>query len=252
MTGTGLAAAPPPQARPRIRSGPVADLFDSSTPDDVGERPGPLADRLRPARLADVMGQDHSRSGRPAGRDAAVGDAVLADPLGTARGWQDHDRAAARARDRPAFRAGQRHLHRRLGPQKGVRGGQAAAPAGPRHAAVRRRDPSLQQGSAGRLSAAYGGWHDPARRRDDGESVVRAERRPALARTGAGPRPAVAGRPGASRGARRSRTRRAAAARCAGPGGDARDGRRRRPGGAEPRRADRRLEGQRPARRPTI
>lgn len=37
----------------------MADLFASDPPDPQGEAPRPLADRLRPARLADVVGQSH-------------------------------------------------------------------------------------------------------------------------------------------------------------------------------------------------
>jgi putative ATPase len=60
--------------------------------------------------------------------------------------------------------------------RKGFRG--RAAPTRERagDASVRRRDPPFQQGAAGRLPAAYGGWDDPAGRRDDGEPVLRAER----------------------------------------------------------------------------
>ena len=45
----------------------------------------------------------------------------------------------------------------------------------PPHGAVRRRGASLQQGAAGCVPAAYRARHDPVRRRDDGESVVRIE-----------------------------------------------------------------------------
>jgi putative ATPase len=59
----------------------------------------------------------------PLGAMLAAG-AVVADPLGAARGGQDHHRAAAGRRNRPAFRPDQRDLHRRARPAQGLRGRQ--------------------------------------------------------------------------------------------------------------------------------
>ena len=60
--------------------------------------PRPLADRLRPEKLADVVGQDHLLGpGRRAHPHARVRLARLADLLGPARHRQDHRGPAARA-----------------------------------------------------------------------------------------------------------------------------------------------------------
>ena len=66
------------------------------------QAPHPLADRLRPKTLADIVGQDHllgpDGPDRPHGRGAA---ARLDDPVGAAGLRQDDDRPAAGARHRP-------------------------------------------------------------------------------------------------------------------------------------------------------
>ena len=66
---------------------------------------------------------------------------------------------------------------------------QAGAPDHP----VRRRNPSLQQGAAGRLPAARRGGRPRADRRDDRESVVRGERGAAVAVEGVRPEAARSG-----------------------------------------------------------
>ena len=101
--------------------------------------------------------------------------AWLDDLLGAAGQRQDDGRAADR-------RFPQRHVRAALGDPYG-RGGieedLRRRPRAPRaragHAPVRRRDPSLQPRAAGFFSAGDGGWLDHADRRDDGESVVRAQ-----------------------------------------------------------------------------
>ena len=76
----------------------VPNLFEAAGLEKGAPRP--LADRLRPTRLAEVVGQDHL-----VGPDGALtrlhrlGLAGLADLLGAARHRQDHRRAAARQRD---------------------------------------------------------------------------------------------------------------------------------------------------------
>ena len=109
-----------PAAVPRIGAA-MASLFEAAGLDKAAPRP--LADRLRPERLDDVVGQDHLL-----GPDGALtpdaGDrlARLADLLGAARHRQDHRGAAARPRDRPPFRADLGGLLRRRRPEEGVRG----------------------------------------------------------------------------------------------------------------------------------
>jgi len=61
---------------PNISGFDMSDLFANTPPADIGPRP--LADRLRPARLADVIGQD-----QVLGADA---------PLGTMLGRPGHCR----------------------------------------------------------------------------------------------------------------------------------------------------------------
>ena len=107
--------------------------------------PRPLADRLRPASLAEVIGQDHllGEQGMLVAHGQG-GAALLGDLLGTAGHRQDHRGAAARRGHRSSFRAALGHPFRRLGFAQGVRRRQSAPRGGPRHAAVRRRDPPLQ------------------------------------------------------------------------------------------------------------
>ena len=75
------------------------------------------------------------------------------------------------------------------------------------HAAVRRRDPSLQPRPAGQLPAGDGGRHHRAGRRHHREPVVRTERAAAVARARAGVQIARRGGDREAAGARRSRSR---------------------------------------------
>ena len=78
---------------------PMTSLFEN-------QAPRPLADRLRPKSLAEIVGQDHLLgAGRPDRADGGEPAAVLDDPVGTAGLRQDDDRAAAGERHRPSFRA---------------------------------------------------------------------------------------------------------------------------------------------------
>ena len=181
------------------------------------DAPRPLADKLRPTELAEVVGQDHLLgAGRRAHAHARYPLARLAGVLGTARDRQDHGGAAAGAGDRPAFRADLGDLLRRRRPQEGVRRGARAARDRAGHAAVRRRDPSLQPRAAGFLPAGDGRRHHRAGRRHHREPVLRADRAAALARARAGVQAArrrgdrEAARP------RRGDRRQDAAARCRG------------------------------------
>ncbi len=78
------------------------------------QAPRPLADRLRPKRLEEIVGQDHLLAADgPIGRMLAARPALLDDPLGAAGLRQDHDRPPAgradldciSSRSRPCSRA---------------------------------------------------------------------------------------------------------------------------------------------------
>ena len=113
----------------------MADLFEADRPAAPQPAPRPLADRLRPTALAEVVGQEHLT-----GPDGALTRhdrrrlARLDDLLGAARHRQDHGGAAAGRRDRSRLRADLGDLLRRRRSQEGVRGGAAA----PRQRAGRR------------------------------------------------------------------------------------------------------------------
>ena len=146
------------------------------------------------------------RGAEPAARGAVAG---LDDLLGAARQRQDHGRAADRGLAQRRLRPGLGHPYRRRRIEEDLRGRAHAPVTRTGHPPVRRRDPSLQPRAAGFLSAGDGGRLDHVDRRDDRESVVRAQRLAAVA--GARARLSSARARGA-RGA--ARTRRA-------PGGEA-------------------------------
>ena len=93
--------------------------------------PQPLADRLRPQRLEDVVGQDHLLgAGRPDRPHGGVGPAHLDDPVGAAGLRQDDDRAPARAAHRPGVRAAVGGVLRRRRSAQGLREARGAREAG--------------------------------------------------------------------------------------------------------------------------
>ena len=66
----------------------MADLFDTGARQAGRERPAPLADRLRPTRLADVAGQDHLFGDGPLGQflhGGAPSNLILWGPPGTGK-----------------------------------------------------------------------------------------------------------------------------------------------------------------------
>ena len=109
--------------------------------------PRPLADRLRPRTLDEVVGQDHLlRPDGPLGRMVASGalaSTVLWGPPGLR---QDHHRAPARRSHGHAVRTAERGLLRRRRAAQGVRRCARAPRRRHRHPALRRRDPPLQTG----------------------------------------------------------------------------------------------------------
>ncbi len=125
-----------PPADPRLGEA-MASLFEAAGLDKTAPRP--LADRLRPEKLCEVVGQDHllGRRGR-AHPHAQIRLARLARLLGAAGHRQDHRRPSAGARDRPSLRADLGCLLRCRRSQEGVRGRPRPARDGQGHAAVRR------------------------------------------------------------------------------------------------------------------
>ena len=192
--------------------------------------PRPLADRLRPRALDEVVGQDHLlRPDGPLGRMVASGalaSTILWGPPGCGK-----TTIARLLAD---------HTDMLFAPLSAVFSGVAEAAQGVRrsarpprrrhrHVAFCRRNPPLQPGAAGRLPARGRGRHRHPGRRHHRESLVRAQRRAALALRGAGAQPARRQRAGDPARPRRGGggPRAAAQHRC--PPHAAGHGRRRRP-----------------------
>ena len=151
------------------------------------DAPHPLAGQAAPAHAVGCR-RTGSHSGARRRADAHAGDAHagLADLLGAAGHRQDHGGAAAGGCHRTAFRADFGGVFRRRRSEEGVRCGARAARDGQGHAAVRRRGASLQSRAAGFVSARDGRRHRGAGRRDHRKSVVRTQRRAAVAGARAG------------------------------------------------------------------
>ena len=157
--------------------------------------PAPLAERLRPTTLAEVSGQEHLT-----GPDGALTRLLAAPSLGSMIFWGPPGsgkttvaRLIGAARNDTfvqvsAIHTGVAELKKIFDAARARR----CARAG--HAPVRRRDPSLQPRAAGFLPARDGGRLDHADRRDDRESLVRAQRVAVVARPGARLSPAFSPR----------------------------------------------------------
>ena len=158
---------------------PMSDLFAplDPPPEEAAEN-APLADRLRPRALAEVVGQDHITGPEGAiGRMVAAGrlsSMILWGPPGT--GKTTH-RPPARRCGRPALHLDQRGVLRRRRPEEGVRRSQDRRARRPAHVAVRGRDPPLQPRAAGRLPALRRGRHRHPGRRDHRKPQLRTQRR---------------------------------------------------------------------------
>ena len=141
---------------------------------------------MRPARIEDYRRPGAPRRAREAARERhRQGPRAVDDPLGTARRRQDDARQGHRRAHQVGLRAVLGGARRHPGAARDRRRGEGAARLpGRAHDRLRRRDPSLQQGAAGRVPAARRGRHHHAHRRDHGEPVVRGQRGAPLALQG--------------------------------------------------------------------
>ena len=163
-------------------------LFDDEpAPAPAPCAPAPLAERMRPRTLDEFVGQEELAR-RPAGRCATRSSAIA-----SSRSSSGGRRAPARRRWRASSPSVTRAhfisfsavlVGHQGDPRGDGRGGAARRRHGPAHDPVHRRDPSLQQGAAGRLPAARRSRRHRADRRDHREPVVRGELGAAVALEG--------------------------------------------------------------------
>ena len=179
----GRSPLPPgePRESPRPEhTSPMSDLFaDAARERSAGH--APLAQRFAPRTLDELVGQQHvlGRARRCAARSRTIDS--LADPLRPAGSRQDDARADRRRDDRRGLRGALGGLgSRRRRPPRAP--GRSRPPRRQRAAddPLPRRDPSLQQGPAGRAPALGRGRPPDADRRDDREPVLRGQLRAAL------------------------------------------------------------------------
>ena len=163
------------------------DLFDHAVEKDTADKP--LAERLRPHRLDDFVGQEHvlgpGRALRRAIEADQVPSLILWGPPGTGKTTIARimaERTGAVFVSFSAVMGGVKEI------REIVAGGPRPAPPAPAaHHPVRRRDPPLHQGAAGRVPAARGGRGGDAHRRHHREPLLRDQRRPPLALPGGDP-----------------------------------------------------------------
>ena len=156
------------------------DLFDQ--PAAAPATPGPLADRMRPRTLDEVVGQQHligpGKVLRRALEEGRLHSMILWGPPGTGKttlALLMAQVAGARFVPFSAVLAGVKEIRQVMAEAEAER-----ARARPAHHPLRRRDPPLQQGAAGRLPAPRREGHDRPRRRHHGEPVLRGQRGAAL------------------------------------------------------------------------
>jgi len=163
----------------------VSDLFEAAGLTD--DAPRPLADRLRPETIEDVVGQDHLLSAEgPIGRMLAQGrlaSLILWGPPGT--GKTTIARLLAK-RAKLDFERLYRNLLRCKGSSRRLR--ESRRPPGDRqgHAPFCRRDPSLQPRPAGRLPAVRRTRRCYPRRRYHRKPQLRTQLGAPVTRTGDG------------------------------------------------------------------
>ncbi len=157
--------------------------FPSLTSRRESDAPSPLAERMRPRTFDEFVGQEELLApGKPL-RQAIERDLlqsiILWGPPGTGKTTLARiiaDLTQARFVSFSAVLSGIKEIREVM-----TRSGADAPDHGPPHDRVHRRDPPLQQGAAGRLSAARREGRHRAHRRDDREPVVRGQRGAAVA-----------------------------------------------------------------------
>ena len=199
--GRGTLRAPSAFARGPVRQPPSA----------APKAPAPLADRMRPRSLDEVVGQDAPDRARASSLRAAIESGqlhsmILWGPPGT--GKTTLARAHGRTWPAPASCAFSAVLSGVKEIRQVMAEAEAERPAArPAHDPVRRRDPPLQQGAAGRVPAPRREGHHRADRRHHREPVVRGQRGAALALPRLRAARARRGRPARASCAARSRDR---------------------------------------------
>ena len=163
---------------PRPGYRPMSTLFEN-------QAPHPLADRLRPQRLADIVGQDHLIGPEgPIGRMVAsrqLSSMILWGPPGC--GKTTIARLLAHGTDL-AFEPLSAVFSGVADLRKVFDAARKRREMGQGHPPLRRRDPPLQPCPAGRLSAGGRGRHRDPRRCHDREPVLRTDRSASVARPG--------------------------------------------------------------------